>query len=139
MSTNEQWFRGQLRDIPPQECMELLQARQLGRLAYSDADGPVILPLNYTVDGDDVLVATSAYSRLGRFGSIGPVAFEVDDVDYFNQSGWSVLVRGRAEVLQYDDLPPDVEDRPSPWVAGVRTMVIRITPREVTGRRVVPV
>lgn len=138
MSMDERWFKGQLHDIDPQECLELLQARQLGRLAYSDADGPVILPLNYALQDGDVMVATSAYSELARFGSIGPVAFEVDDIDYFNQSGWSVLVRGRAEVLQYDDLPADVDDRPKPWAAGVRSMVIRITPRSITGRRLSP-
>ena len=47
-------------------------------------------------------------------------------------------MRGRAELLEWDELPAD-EDRPTPWVEGTRNMYVRITPDRITGRRVLPV
>ena len=31
------------------ECWALLEARHLGRLAFVDQDGPIVLPINYAV------------------------------------------------------------------------------------------
>ena len=67
------------------------------------------------------------------------VAFEVDEIDYEWHNGWSVLIEGRIERVD------DVEQLhrlhaawPRPWVDGARNVVARVTPREITGRRLGP-
>ena len=96
-----------------------------------------MLPVNYRFEDDQVLFRTSAHSELARHFSPGPAAFQIDYVDDFVQAGWSVLVRGRAELLEWDELP-DQDDRPESWAAGSRNVYVRITPEKVTGRRVLP-
>ncbi len=66
------------------------------------------------------------------------MAFEVDEFDDYTQSGWSVLVRGVASFVAADELARDEGLRPFPWADGVRTLIVRITPVSVSGRRLLP-
>ena len=43
-------------------------------------------------------IRTAAYSEPARECDDSPVAFEVDDLDEAERSGWSVLMRGRAHL-----------------------------------------
>jgi hypothetical protein len=66
------------------------------------------------------------------------VAFEVDDIDEFVETGWSVLVVGTAcGVDDPGDIPRSLGDRPAPWAPGTRNLYVRIQPETVTGRSVV--
>ena len=137
MQTHDEWHPGHLRELTEQECRELLQDQKVGRVAWSDPDGPVVLPVNYRFVDGRVFFRTSPHSELARHFSPGRAAFQIDYVDEFLQSGWSVLVRGRAELLEWDELPGD-DDRPEPWAEGIRNVYVRITPDRITGRRVLP-
>jgi nitroimidazol reductase NimA-like FMN-containing flavoprotein (pyridoxamine 5'-phosphate oxidase superfamily) len=134
----ERWQRGEPEVMSDDECRELLASRSVGRLAYNDAYGPVVTPLNYAVSDGAVLVATSPATQLAAHAPGTAVALEVDDLDVGEHAGWSVLVRGRAEVVDYVDLPSAHGARPSPWVAGDRTTYLRISPTSVSGRRLPP-
>lgn len=128
-----QWYPSHLTELSTEECYELLASRSVGRIAFVVDDSPVVLPVNHAVDGDDIVFRTSPRTELGRQMIRGRVAFEVDDFDEFNQSGWSVLFQGTVE---YDDSAvPWPEDKSRPWAEGVRNLVVRIRPRLVTGRR----
>lgn len=135
--TGEHWFPSHMTEITSAECYELLASRSVGRVAFVVDGAPIVVPVNHAVDGDDIVFRTSPHSELGRSMAHGPVAFQVDDFDDFSQSGWSVLVHGSAH---YDD--PDagsIEERPRPWAEGVRVLVVRIRPLQVTGRRLIGV
>ena len=67
------------------ECWERLDQLEIGRMAYHLADEVHITPVNYAVDGESVLVRTTAYSLLGTHGRDTTVCFEVDQFDYENQ------------------------------------------------------
>jgi len=110
----------------------------VGRVAFVDADGPVVLPVNFVLDGTTVLFCTSSANTIGRHLDSATVAFEVDEFDSLTNSGWSVLVRGEASFVAYDELARDEGLRPFPWADGVRTLVVRITPVSVSGRRLLP-
>lgn len=129
------WYQGALRPLPRPECIRLLGAVQTGRVAYNHPDGPVVVPVNHVMHGADILFRTSPDTALGQHLVAGPVSFQVDDVDAFNQSGWSVLVHGTASYADEADLPEYLSERPVPWAAGDRTVYIRIRPTLVTGRR----
>jgi uncharacterized protein len=136
MTVRESWFPSHVREMSPEECQSLLKSRQVGRIGFTDPDGPVILPVNYVTVGDCVVVATSAYSSLGRNGMSASVAFEVDDIDDFTESGWSVLVRGQTSVIERRELS-DV-DLPQPWAEGTRSLILKISVAEISGRRLIP-
>ena len=139
MGLVERWQRGELQVLSEAECMQLLAGSNFGRFAYNDNDGPVVIPVNYTVTSGTLLIATSPYSELAQHAhSVSAAAFQVDTIDVEQHTGWSVLVRGRTEAADYDDLPSAHTARPAPWAAGTRTLYIRIVPRSVTGRRLLP-
>jgi uncharacterized protein len=137
MGPTDEWFHGQLKELSEDECLELLASKQVGRLVYVDQDGPLAVPVNYVLDGGTVLFRTSPHTSLGRYARSG-AALEVDEIDDYTQSGWSVLLRGPAEFVDPDDLPASSERRPTPWPEGVRTLHLRIRPLSVTGRRLLP-
>lgn len=137
--TIQHWFKARIRDLDAEECLELLENHPGGRIAFGDDRGPTMLPVNYAMDGRDVLISTSAYGNLARWAVGRPVSFEIDDIDPSSESGWSVIVRGRAEQAEYLDLPVDPAGRPYPWAEGTRTFLIRIRTATITGRRLIPV
>ena len=127
----------QVRELGFDECERMLSAGVVGRIALTTPDGPHIVPLNYTLVGDAIVVATSPYSALGTYGPDALVAFEVDEFDMGARTGWSVVVRGRAAMVAD---PADVQSFKRagivhPWADGSRNLFLRIPRTEVSGRR----
>lgn len=127
-----------LSEITATECVDLLAGRTVGRAAICTPTGPHVVPVNYTVDGDSIVFRTTPYSVLGTYAWAGDIAFEVDDLDVDNHSGWSVVAHGRGEMVE--DLEDIEEVRwahdPKPWAEGARPLYVRLRWREVTGRRI---
>ena len=134
MSADERWFPNQLKEMTEAECVERLARNQVGRVAYSDERGPVVLPVNYMWGQNSVLFQTSPDSTLAKHMKSAYVSFEIDGYDERPQSGWSVLVRGDATHVREGGLP-HAERRPIAWPEGRRVLHIRITSHEITGRR----
>lgn len=134
MSSEERWFPSHLRPMDQAECLELLAGQTVGRVAYCDDLGPVVLTVNFVLDRGTVLFQTSPHSTMAAHLRSGPASFQIDDHDEYNQSGWSVLVRGDAEYVDPSDLPEQAK-RPVAWAEGQRTFHIRITPHDITGQR----
>ena len=82
--------------LPADECRTLLATRQLGRIGLAGGSFPLILPVNYVLDGDAVVIRTDS-PNITASADHTRVAFEVDDVDERTRSGWSVLVQALAE------------------------------------------
>ncbi|HSV38126.1 MAG TPA: pyridoxamine 5'-phosphate oxidase family protein [Nocardioidaceae bacterium] len=134
MSPREHWFPSHVKEIDETECRELLATHQVGRVAYCDDLGPVVLPVNYAMDQGTVLIQLSPHSTMARNLRSAKASFEIDDYDDYNQSGWSVLVRGHARNVEPAELP-EADARPTAWAEGVRTFHVRITPHDISGRR----
>ncbi|MGB0100326.1 MAG: pyridoxamine 5'-phosphate oxidase family protein [Nocardioides sp.] len=125
-------------DLTPDECERLLRAGGAGRIALSSPNGPHIVPVNYSVVDDAIVVRTSPYSVLGTYGRDSMLAFEVDQFDHERQRGWSVVARGRSEAVVR---PVDLEHihdtwEPRPWAGGARTLYLRLRWTELGGRRI---
>jgi nitroimidazol reductase NimA-like FMN-containing flavoprotein (pyridoxamine 5'-phosphate oxidase superfamily) len=125
------------------ESLRLIAQAEVGRIGFTGRYGPVVLPVNFKLDGGTVIIRTQEYGsldedlRTGIAGADYKVAFEIDALDPATRTGWSVLVQGG--VHHVDDeaeraslLAADVE----PWAGGERTLFLRITPSLVTGRRI---
>ena len=134
MNADERWFPGHLRELDESECWEMLRSREVGRLAYVDERGPMVVPITFASEEQAVLFRVAPYSDIARHLPHARVALEVDDIDYFTRSGWSVVLRGTAVTVESHELPPS-QDMPTPWPEGQRTLNLRLTPDVVTGRR----
>lgn len=132
---------GRFEHLSRDECLELLESKKVGRVAYCGPKGPVVLPINYTVRSQSIVFRTRAGSRLATFMNDASATFQVDDIDDFLQAGWSVLVVGVAEwVTDTEELSELWWDQhqPQPWAEGERNAFVRIVPSAITGRRVYP-
>ena len=126
------------RDLSRPDCLALLAAGSLGRVAVTSPDGPHIVPVNYSLFDDTVVVRTSSYSVLGTYARDAVVALEIDGFDPASRSGWSVVVRGRA-VIESDprtirairQAAPD-----APWAGGTRNLYLRLRTDQLSGRAV---
>jgi nitroimidazol reductase NimA-like FMN-containing flavoprotein (pyridoxamine 5'-phosphate oxidase superfamily) len=124
-------------DLTTTECEELLRAGLVGRVAACTPQGPHIVPVNYSVVDDAVVLRTTPYSLLGSQSRGTLLAVEVDDFDYEYHRGWSVVARGRAEHVTDAEELEHIRDTwtPSPWAAGTRTLYLRVRWTQLTGRR----
>jgi nitroimidazol reductase NimA-like FMN-containing flavoprotein (pyridoxamine 5'-phosphate oxidase superfamily) len=123
--------------LPFDSCLSLLAAVSVGRVGFV-ADGEVfVLPVNFVMDGQAVVFRTAAGSKLAGAEDKSEVAFEVDNYDDITESGWSVLVRGPAEVVEDDAEIGRLRGLGlRSWASGAdRPFWIRIRPISVTGRR----
>jgi len=126
-----------LDELGDEECLALVAAGGIGRVAFDDSRGPVALPVNFRMLGSTVLFRTGhgsieAAVRVGQ-----TLSLEVDHLDEAMGEGWSVLLTGVAS--EVDD--PTVLDKVAnldlhPWAGGDRTTVVQLEPVQTTGRRI---
>lgn len=128
-----------LEDIDPEACLSLMATQVVGRLGFLDGDQPLILPVNYALDGLSIVFRTAPGSK-HRARWRKPACFEVDHFDRSARRGWSVVVKGLLEeVGDQDPLLASLRRLPlEPWVDGTKQHWMRLLIEEVTGRRLVP-
>jgi hypothetical protein len=130
---------GRLVELSRDDCLELLGAMSVGRIAYTTDDGPRVLPVNYVLEGDSVVFRTVPDGEVYRHALGTTCAFEIDEIDEFYQSGWSVLAVGGLRLLTEEGFARLQFGRiPKPWAAGPGSMFVRLPCVQLTGRRVIP-
>jgi nitroimidazol reductase NimA-like FMN-containing flavoprotein (pyridoxamine 5'-phosphate oxidase superfamily) len=98
---------------------------------------PDIFPVNYVVEDGEIIVRTAEGTKLAAAIMGGRVAFEIDEFNADNHTGWSVVVHGTArEAEGLLDVMHDEEIDTSPWADGAKLRVVHITPDHVTGRAI---
>jgi nitroimidazol reductase NimA-like FMN-containing flavoprotein (pyridoxamine 5'-phosphate oxidase superfamily) len=119
------------------QCFKLMERHPacVGRIALA-GPRPVIFPVNYALDGDNVVFRTAPGTKFSAAAQNGFVAFEVDWVEPTWQTGWSVVVRGQAHVVS----DPEELDRVGrlplvPWAGGDKGHFVSIEADLVSGRR----
>ena len=141
MSTAEAFWMsvvasGRLVELSRDECLELLGAMSVGRIAYTTDDGPRVLPVDYILESDGVIFRTVPDGELFRDALETTCAFEIDR---FYQLGWSVLaVRGLHLLTEEEFGRLRFGKIPEPWAAGPCSMFVRLPCVQLTGRRVIP-
>ena len=129
----------EIRELSRAECLDLLARSHLGRLAFIDSVGvfPIVVPVNYVLYDGQVVFRASPGAKLAAAVRGADVAFEVDETDDADRTGWSVLVRGAAdEIVDPEDLAELRERHLQPWAPGTRGHYIRVGSNLVTGRRI---
>ena len=119
------------------ECLHLLTQSTLGRIGLTSGALPAILPVNFHFDGRRILVHTGPGTKLAAATHDTVVAFEVDEIDPFWHTGWSVLVTG---IARHVTDPADLERISTlplaRWAPRGGGHVVSITPELISGRRI---
>ena len=152
LETTPEFLRGGHVDRPPgpgragphphldvlsrEECELHLAGGGVGRFVFLAPQGPVALPVNFRYLDGDVLFRTRPKGALAAATGT-TVSLEVDRIDEPMSEGWSVLVSGRAHLI---DDPAELEQAADlgiePWPGGRREALMRIETEMISGRRI---
>ncbi|MBL0886950.1 pyridoxamine 5'-phosphate oxidase family protein [Myceligenerans indicum] len=125
-----------LERLSAEECHALLETIPIGRIVFTENALPAIQPVNFVLDGTDIVVRTRRGSKLVAAAHHAVVAFEVDDYDPDLRTGWSVVLIGRARVVRDEGELEHLRRLPlATWATGDRPHFIKVEPNMVRGRR----
>jgi nitroimidazol reductase NimA-like FMN-containing flavoprotein (pyridoxamine 5'-phosphate oxidase superfamily) len=121
-------------DLSREDCLRRLAAFSVGRLAVSlPGEPPLVLPVNYVLDDEVVVFRSDLGHKLFVLRDHTEASFQIDEIDPFHRTGWSVLVQGHA----YEAVPSEVGHlRLRPWAGGRKERWIRLVPARITGRTI---
>ena len=120
------------------ECLRLLAQAVIGRVGVSSGALPRVLPVNFRLDGGRILIRTARGTKLDAAAANAVVAFEVDDIDPVDQTGWSVLITGVAREITDPDELAELRAQPlARWAPhGPDDRIMAISTELVDGRRI---
>lgn len=129
--------RSGLEIIPRKECILLLGTQRVGRLGFIVDGSPMVLPVNFAIQGDVVVFRTGEGTKLDA--AIGArVTLEADEVDQGSGTGWSVIVQGVARDVTHDTdwFAESLRHlAPPTWLPKSPDHYVRIDPILISGRR----
>jgi nitroimidazol reductase NimA-like FMN-containing flavoprotein (pyridoxamine 5'-phosphate oxidase superfamily) len=118
------------------ECLTLLASVPVGRIIYTRRALPAVELVNFALDEGDIVIRTDRSGKLAAATRGAVVAFEADQVDLADQSGWSVTAIGPSrEVTDPGELARMRTLGLRPWAPGERDHFICISPVMLNGRR----
>ncbi|MDT7551448.1 MAG: uncharacterized protein QOE84_3842 [Actinomycetota bacterium] len=134
----ERMTQREIEVLAEQECYDLLAQVAVGRLIYTDDQGPAAVPVNCSLHGRDLLMRVHGGAKAAAVQQ-AVIGFEADHIDNDQRAGWSVLVRGAARVVPQSEVAALLSEHrgqfPRPWAEGVHNVWLQLVPTLVTGRR----
>ena len=85
-----------LRVLTREECLAMLATAEVGRIGVSTRALPLIFPVCFAVDGDQIVISTQHGTTLDASTRDTVVAFEADGPSSHSSVGWSVQSTGIA-------------------------------------------
>ena len=133
-------------ELSADECLGLLMSRRphVGWLAFDDANGAEVFPMDYIADGRAIYFHTTPGSTLLAALEMQQVTFEIDHVESEPEPGtaaareqsWSVLAFGRLRTLtDEDELAQVRRSRLRPWADDEHSYYLRMDVTTLAGRR----
>jgi nitroimidazol reductase NimA-like FMN-containing flavoprotein (pyridoxamine 5'-phosphate oxidase superfamily) len=124
--------------LTEEQARDLLARGEVGRIGITIGALPAIFPVNYRLLDGAIVFRTSPGSKLSAATEGAVVAFEVDDYQLADRTGWSVLAVGQAELVHDVAMTFKVLDAGlEPLAGGRRSSIVRIKPTFLSGRRIV--
>jgi hypothetical protein len=127
----------QIEVLEEAECLRLLAAASIGRVAFTEGALPAVQPVSFLLIDDEVFVPTHHGSTVATASRGAVVAFAADDVDARSRTGWNVTVIGPSRLV-VDETEVRRLDRAGvqPWTPGRDRCYVGIAVRLVQGRRI---
>jgi nitroimidazol reductase NimA-like FMN-containing flavoprotein (pyridoxamine 5'-phosphate oxidase superfamily) len=123
-------------ELTQHECAAMLAACSIGRIGFVVDGEPHVLPVNYRwvvhLQRSFIALRTRAGNVIDR--APPNVAFEIDGIDDYHHTGWSVLARGTLHHVAADAATRELLD-PHPWLAHDRDSWLVIAVDRMSGRR----
>lgn len=127
-----------LQELSEQECRRLLRTTPLGRIAVTEKALPMIVPVHYTLRGDDVVLSNLSASRARAAEAGAVLAFEVDGYDPATREGWAVSVVGPSRPITDPDEVAALDALDfAPWTGDARQGYVAVRIGMLQGRRLV--
>jgi CBS domain-containing protein len=121
--------------LSERKCRLLLGQERVGRIAVSEDALATVFPVNYAVVSDEILFFTGEGTKLRAATANARVTFEVDHIDPFARTGWSVVVVGLTrEVAEPVVVAGARASGLRPWAHGDRAHLVALTTEVVSGR-----
>jgi hypothetical protein len=115
------------------EALDLLRARDVGRLCVVDGGYPIAVPVNSRLHHDGAnpiaVIQTAENTMIAR--ATGNASLEVDDIDLPAGAAWSVIARGALRRAYGDHGLPGT----NPVVAADRDQWLTLEIVALSGRR----
>ena len=115
--------------LSERECWELLATVSVGQLALSVRALPMIVPVQYYLDGRRLALCLGHHELPERSLDQTIIAFAADSIDPVTRSGWLVQVQGRSVMPRGLRIGTDCG-----WPAAAQ--VVEIEPGTISGHRV---
>ena len=131
-----------LEQLSEEESLRLAAGAAVGRIGFTGRYGPVVLPVNFKLIDGAVVFRTDGKSSLDEDLRTGitdaeyRVAFEIDQIDETERTGWSVMIQGAAHYLGEQEERAAAAAGIDSWAGGDKDVYISIRPALVTGRRI---
>jgi hypothetical protein len=116
-------------------CLVLMATHTLGRLVFTRQALPDVLPAQYHLDHENLLIRLAAGSPAAVAAIDAVVAFETDDFDPDSGTGWSVTVVGQARQMPGDG--SGAVTASSAWGRAGGAVVLCLPTVRLTGHRMV--
>ena len=116
-------------------CLVLMATHTLGRLVFTRQALPEVMPAEYHLDHENLLIRLAAGSPAALAAVDAVVAFEADDFDPGSGTGWSVTVVGQAREMPGDG--SDAVTAAPAWGRGGGVVVLCLPAVRLTGHRMV--
>ena len=116
-------------------CWQLLSQVRVGRLAWADADGHiVIVPVNFGLNRHTIIIRTGETTLLDAARAARRCAFQAEDLEPGLRSGWTVLVDGQLTLTDDEATTERLGQLVDPWLREPRPYVLVVTATQATGR-----
>ena len=128
-----------LEDLTSEAALALMASVPIGRVVFSLDALPAILPVHFRFDNGTLAFRLVSDQRVHAALHDCVCAFEADDYDTREYTGWTVTVTGRVMRVDHpDDAGHLAELLPRSWDSGHPHRFFRITPEIVSGRLLRP-
>jgi len=116
--------------------MRLLQQERIGRLGLSVGSLPVILPVNYVVDGATILFRSEEGEKTHAAEQGSVACLEIDWIDRFEHDGWSVMATGRLAIVPPERAEAYARFPLVPWALRGENRLIELGIELLSGRSI---
>ena len=125
-------------ELDRDESLALLASVPYGRVVFTQNALPAIRPVNHLIDNGRVVIRTRLSAKLGQAAQEATVvAYQADQLDPQQRTGWSVVVTGFARTVTDPAEAARLSAALQPWADMTMDTVVVIEPQLVTGYRLV--